>query len=124
MSTREMVQGTRLKTAPQFAVSAVPTTQEDGGQWRAIEYVATLDPREAVKAWQHTCLEVTEGRLVMRPDTMGGVPVVKGTRIPAYVILDCLAEGDTGEETAGRFPSISADDVRAVLAYGAQLARG
>jgi uncharacterized protein (DUF433 family) len=41
----------------------------------------------------------------------------------ASVILDNLAAGVTQEEILKSYPSISAEDIRAVIAYAAELAR-
>jgi uncharacterized protein (DUF433 family) len=48
---------------------------------------------------------------------------VTGTRIPASVVLDCLADGMSIDEIVGQYPSLTHDDVRAAAAYGAALAR-
>ena len=39
------------------------------------------------------------------------------------VVLDCLAAGMTSAEILASYPSLVEDDVRAVLAYAAELAR-
>jgi len=49
----------------------------------------------------------------------GGEPVIKGTRVSIRTILASLADGDTIEEIVEAFPTISADDVRAVIAFAA-----
>jgi uncharacterized protein (DUF433 family) len=47
-----------------------------------------------------------------------GQPVVRGTRTPVTVILESLAGGDSFE-TIEREYSITADDIRACLAFAA-----
>jgi uncharacterized protein (DUF433 family) len=49
----------------------------------------------------------------------GGEPVIRGTRVSIRTILASLADGDTIEEILDAFPTISADDVRAVIAFAA-----
>jgi uncharacterized protein (DUF433 family) len=39
------------------------------------------------------------------------------------VVLDNLAEGLTTDEVVASYPSLTLDDVRAAMAYGAELAR-
>ena len=52
-----------------------------------------------------------------------GKACIKGTRIMASVILDNLAAGITREEILKSYPSITAEDIQAVIAYAAELAR-
>jgi uncharacterized protein (DUF433 family) len=61
--------------------------------------------------------------LVSYPSVCGGQLCAKGTRVPAAVILDSLAEGATEAEILGSYPSLKPIHVRAALAYAAQLAR-
>ena len=53
------------------------------------------------------------------PQVCGGEPVIKGTRVTLRTILASLAEGASIEEITVDFPTISADDVRAVIAFAA-----
>ena len=52
----------------------------------------------------------------------GGAPVIKGTRVPLRTVLASLAEGATIEEILGDFPTLTADAVRAVIAFAAAAA--
>ena len=54
---------------------------------------------------------------------MGGKPVIKGTRISVEHILRECAVGVTREEYVADHPHISAEDVRAALAYAADYLR-
>lgn len=56
------------------------------------------------------------------PTVCGGQPVIKGTRIPLRVVLACLAAGDTPEQIMAEFPLLTADAIRAVIAFAAQSA--
>jgi uncharacterized protein (DUF433 family) len=40
------------------------------------------------------------------------------------LILDFLASGDTVEQILARYPQLSQEDIRACIAYGAELAKG
>ena len=62
-------------------------------------------------------------RIVVNPQICHGTACVKGTRVPASVILDNLAEGLSREEILAEYPSLVAEDVDAALAYAAELAR-
>lgn len=50
-----------------------------------------------------------------------GKPVVKGTRIPVYVILNLLAEGCTEREIRKDYPDITREDIAAVLRFAASM---
>jgi uncharacterized protein (DUF433 family) len=53
------------------------------------------------------------------PQICGGEPVIKGTRVTLRTLLASLAEGASIEEITADFPTIGADDVRAVIAFAA-----
>jgi uncharacterized protein (DUF433 family) len=62
-------------------------------------------------------------RIVSTPETLAGVPRIAGTRVQVTVILDNLAAGLTPEEIVDEYPSLALDDIRAAIAYAADLAR-
>ena len=62
-------------------------------------------------------------RVVSDPKVLGGEPRIRGTRIHVAVVLDSLAEGLTPAEIADHFPPLTKDDVRAAIAYAAELTR-
>ena len=62
-------------------------------------------------------------RITVDPKVCTGKPCIRGTRIYISIILDALAEGLTPEEIIDHYPSLSVDDVRAAVAYAAELAR-
>ena len=54
-----------------------------------------------------------------RQDVCGGETVIRGTRVTLRTLLASLAEGDTVDEILADFPTVSADDVQAVIAFAA-----
>jgi uncharacterized protein (DUF433 family) len=62
-------------------------------------------------------------RIVADPQTCAGQPCIRGTRILVSTILDGLAEGLSAEQIIDHYPSLQPDDIRAAVAYGAELAR-
>lgn len=54
-------------------------------------------------------------RIVREPEICGGAPIIKGTRVRIKVILDNLAEGHSPEEIVKSYPSLTVEDVRAVM---------
>jgi uncharacterized protein (DUF433 family) len=62
-------------------------------------------------------------RVSMDPAVCAGKPCIRGTRIYIAIILDALAEGLTPDQIVDHYPSLQTDDVRAAVAYAAELAR-
>jgi uncharacterized protein (DUF433 family) len=62
-------------------------------------------------------------RIAIDPEICFGKARIKGTRIWVSLLLDFLAEGLTAEEILADYPQLTADDIRAALAYGAEVAR-
>jgi uncharacterized protein (DUF433 family) len=57
--------------------------------------------------------------IVTEPGLCGGEPVIKGTRVLVRSILGYLAHGEGIEVILRDFPTLTADDVRAVIAFAA-----
>ncbi|WP_375513208.1 DUF433 domain-containing protein [uncultured Nostoc sp.] len=62
-------------------------------------------------------------RITQNPNVCHGKPCIKGTCIMVSVILDNLAEGLTFEEIVQEYPLLALKDIRAAIAYAAQLTR-
>lgn len=62
-------------------------------------------------------------RISIDPNVCFGKPCIKGTRIWVSLILDFLAAGETQEAILADYPQLTADDIRAGIAYGAEVAR-
>jgi uncharacterized protein (DUF433 family) len=50
---------------------------------------------------------------------MGGVPCVRGLRIPVATVLRLLVGGYSDVEIVAEYPDLRVEDVRACLQYGA-----
>ena len=61
--------------------------------------------------------------IITDPEVCHGQACVKGTRIPASVVLDCVAAGMSEDEILAEYPTLTVDGIRAAAAYGAALAR-
>ncbi len=57
--------------------------------------------------------------IVRDPKVCGGEPVIKGTRVTVRTVLASLAEGAKMEEILEDFPTLTEEDVRAVIAFAA-----
>jgi uncharacterized protein (DUF433 family) len=62
-------------------------------------------------------------RVVVDPATCHGQACIKGTRIMVAAVLDNLAAGLLEDEILRSYPSLVAEDIRAAVAYAAELAR-
>lgn len=64
-----------------------------------------------------------QNRIVIDPEIMHGKPVIRGTRIPVYVVLNLLAGGLKPEEVLTEYPDLTKEDILACLEYAAELAQ-
>jgi uncharacterized protein (DUF433 family) len=54
---------------------------------------------------------------------MGGVPCIRGLRIPVATIVSMIADGMSHEEILRVYPDLDADDIREALALAAEALR-
>lgn len=62
-------------------------------------------------------------RISIDPQVCFGKPCIKGTRIWVSLILDFLASGETEAQILTAYPQLHPADIRAALAYAAEVAR-
>jgi uncharacterized protein (DUF433 family) len=62
-------------------------------------------------------------RISIDPNVCFGKPCIKGTRIWVSLILDFLASGKSEADILEAYPHLRPEDVRAAIAYAAELAR-
>ena len=55
----------------------------------------------------------------MRADQMGGVPCVRGLRIPVATVIGLLAQGKTHEQVLGEYPDLEPEDLLELLRFAA-----
>lgn len=60
-----------------------------------------------------------QDRITRDPQVVGGDHVIKGTRVTLRTVLASLADGDSIEDILKDFPTLTAMDVRAVIAFAA-----
>ncbi|MDI6799145.1 MAG: DUF433 domain-containing protein [Actinomycetota bacterium] len=58
-------------------------------------------------------------RIYIDPETCGGRPCIKGTRIPVYVILDLLAANFSPSGIVKAYPDLTVEDIKAAVEYAA-----
>ena len=59
-------------------------------------------------------------RIIIDPEILVGKPVIKGTRIPVYLIVEFLANGLTEEEVLDEYPTLKKEDIKAALLYASK----
>lgn len=62
-------------------------------------------------------------RIAIDPQVCFGKPCIRGTRIWVSLILDFLANGESEEDILLAYPQLTHEDIRAALAYAAEVAR-
>lgn len=62
-------------------------------------------------------------RIIADPMICHGKACIRGTRIMVSIILDNLAEGISETEILLSYPSLSPEDIKAAIAYAAELTR-
>ena len=59
-------------------------------------------------------------RITVNPEQMGGVPCVRGLRIPVATIVGMVAEGISQAEILRAHPDLKKEDIREALRYAAE----
>jgi uncharacterized protein (DUF433 family) len=62
-------------------------------------------------------------RISIDPNVCFGKPCIRGTRLWVSLILDFLANGMSIKEILAEYPQLTDEDIRAAIAYGAEMAR-
>ncbi len=62
-------------------------------------------------------------RITTDPNICFGKPCIRGTRIWVSLIVENLADGLTEKELLEAYPQLTPDDIRAALAYAAEVTR-
>jgi uncharacterized protein (DUF433 family) len=62
-------------------------------------------------------------RITTKPTQMGGVPCIRGLRIPVATVVGMVADGMTTEEILRAYPDLERDDIREALQFAAESVR-
>jgi uncharacterized protein (DUF433 family) len=76
--------------------------------------------------WQTPKREYTTvkfSRITVNPKQMGGVPCIRGLRIPVSVVVGMVADGMKDQEILKAYPDLEPDDIREALHYAAEAVR-
>jgi uncharacterized protein (DUF433 family) len=66
---------------------------------------------------------VTFTRITVDPAVMGGMPCIRGLRVPVATVVAMVADGMTVEEILSDLPYLEAEDVTEALRYAAEAVR-
>ena len=58
-------------------------------------------------------------RITVNPKQMGGVPCIRGLRIPIATVVGMIAEGMTQTEILASYPDLEREDIAEALRYAA-----
>ncbi|MCS7250849.1 MAG: DUF433 domain-containing protein [Anaerolineae bacterium] len=59
-------------------------------------------------------------RITIDPNQMGGVPCIRGLRIPVATVIGMIADGMKEEEILEAYPDLEPEDIREALRYAAE----
>jgi uncharacterized protein (DUF433 family) len=62
-------------------------------------------------------------RITINPAQMGGVPCIRGLRIPVATVVGMAAEGMSDKEVLESYPDLETEDIREALRYAAEAVR-
>jgi uncharacterized protein (DUF433 family) len=66
---------------------------------------------------------MTFTRITVTPDQMGGVPCIRGLRIPVATVVEMIADGMTENEILDAYPDLEKEDIREALHFAAEAVR-
>ncbi len=64
--------------------------------------------------------ESTFDRITIRQNQMGGVPCIRGLRIPVATVVGMVADGMTDTEILAAYPDLEPEDIRVSLHFAAE----
>ena len=62
-------------------------------------------------------------RITVAQDQMGGMPCIRGLRIPVATVVDMVADGMTPDEILATYPDLEAEDIREALRFASEAVR-
>ena len=59
----------------------------------------------------------------VKSDNMGGVPCIRGLRVPVATVIGMVAEGMSHEEILEAYPDLEPEDIQEALYFAAEAVR-
>jgi len=66
---------------------------------------------------------MTYNRITIDPAEMGGVPCIRGLRIPVATVVGMIAEGMREADILEAYPDLESGDIKEALKYAAEAVR-
>ncbi|MGC8537027.1 MAG: DUF433 domain-containing protein [Rhizomicrobium sp.] len=66
---------------------------------------------------------MTFTRITVNAMQMGGIPCIRGLRIPVATVIEMIADGMTPKEILGAYPDLEAGDIDEALYFAAVTVR-
>ncbi len=62
-------------------------------------------------------------RITVEPEKMGGVPCIRGLRIPVATVVGLIANGMSIEDILSEYPNLEKEDIYEALVYASEAVR-
>ena len=62
-------------------------------------------------------------RITVDPEQMGGVPCIRGLRVPVATVVGMVADGLKEEEILDHYPDLEREDIREALRFASEAVR-
>ena len=59
-------------------------------------------------------------KIIVDPKILAGKPIIKGTRIPVYLVLNLLANGYNFDKIIEAYPRLTKEDIEAAIKYSGE----
>jgi uncharacterized protein (DUF433 family) len=66
---------------------------------------------------------MTFTRITVNAEQMGGVPCIRGLRIPVATVVSLIAEGQSEQDILEAYPDLTTDDIHEALRFAAEAVR-
>jgi uncharacterized protein (DUF433 family) len=66
---------------------------------------------------------MTFARIMTDPEQMGGVPCIRGLRVPVATVVGMVADGMSESDILAAYPDLVRDDIREALRFAAAAVR-
>jgi len=78
-----------------------------------VEYIPMRTSGKEVAGVKYT-------RITVEPDKMGGMPCIRGLRIPLATVVGMIADGMSEQDILKAYPDLESEDIRQALQYAAE----
>ena len=66
---------------------------------------------------------MTFQRITIKPEQMGGMPCLRGLRIPVATVVGMVADGVSEQDILAAYPDLEAEDIHEALRFAAEAVR-